>query len=189
MTNNISPVTIVGAGLAGFEAAWQLAKRGVPVKLIDMKPQKYSPAHKSPGFAELVCSNSLKAEHLTNASGLLKAELRALDSLILSAAEASRVPAGGALAVDRRLFSDRITEAVKRLRLSSRSTAFNIFRPETAINPYRAIQTPPMTQEGIEAMSATKGVMKEKITQPTAAARIVTTEAFLVIATQPTLSP
>ena len=106
-------VTVVGAGLAGSEAAWQLAKRGVPVRLIDMKPQKYSPAHKSPGFAELVCSNSLKAEHLTNASGLLKAELRALDSLILSAAEASRVPAGGALAVDRRLFSDRITEAVK----------------------------------------------------------------------------
>lgn len=113
MTNNISPVTVVGAGLAGCEAAWQLAKRGVPVRLIDMKPQKYSPAHKSPGFAELVCSNSLKAEQLTNASGLLKAELRALDSLILSAAEASRVPAGGALAVDRRLFSDRITEAVK----------------------------------------------------------------------------
>ena len=113
MTNNISPVTVVGAGLAGCEAAWQLAKRGVPVRLIDMKPQKYSPAHKSPGFAELVCSNSLKAEHLTNASGLLKAELRALDSLILSAAEASRVPAGGALAVDRRLFSDRITETVK----------------------------------------------------------------------------
>ena len=83
----------------------------------------------------------------------------------------------------------RITEAVKRLRLSSRSTAFSIFRPETAINPYRAIQTPPMTQEGIEAMSAMKGVMNEKITQPTAAARIVTTEAFLVIATQPTLSP
>ena len=113
MTNNISPVTVVGAGLAGCEAAWQLAKRGVPVRLIDMKPQKYSPAHKSPGFAELVCSNSLKAEQLTNASGLLKAELRALDSLILSAAEASRVPAGGALAVDRHLFSDRITEAVK----------------------------------------------------------------------------
>jgi len=106
-------VTVVGAGLAGSEAAWQLARRGVPVKLIDMKPVKYSPAHKSPGFAELVCSNSLKAEHLTNASGLLKAELRAMHSLILSAGEATRVPAGGALAVDRNLFSDRITEAVK----------------------------------------------------------------------------
>ena len=89
-------VTVVGAGLAGSEAAWQLAKRGIPVRLIEMKPEKYSPAHKYPGFAELVCSNSLKAEHLSNASGLLKAELRAMDSLILRCAEASRVPAGGA---------------------------------------------------------------------------------------------
>ena len=113
MLSNYPQVTIVGAGLAGCEAAWQLAKRGVPVKLYDMKPVKYSPAHKSPGFAELVCSNSLKAEQLTNASGLLKAELRAMDSLILAAAEATRVPAGGALAVDRHLFSDRITAAVK----------------------------------------------------------------------------
>ncbi len=113
MRDTFPTVTVVGAGLAGCEAAWQLARRGVPVRLIDMKPGKYSPAHKSPGFAELVCSNSLKAEHLTNASGLLKAELRAMDSLILSAGEATRVPAGGALAVDRHLFSDRITEAVK----------------------------------------------------------------------------
>ena len=105
-------VTIVGAGLAGCEAAWQLASRGIPVRLIEMKPIKYSPAHKHPGFAELVCSNSLKAEHLTNASGLLKAELRALNSLILRCAEASRVPAGGALAVDREAFSQRVTEAV-----------------------------------------------------------------------------
>ena len=105
-------VTVVGAGLAGCEAAWQLAKRGVPVRLVDMKPAKYSPAHKSPGFAELVCSNSLKAEQLSNASGLLKAELRALDSLILRCAEATRVPAGGALAVDRTLFSEMITAEV-----------------------------------------------------------------------------
>ena len=78
-----------------------------------MKPVKYSPAHKSPGFAELVCSNSLKAEHLSNASGLLKAELRAMDSLILRCAEASRVPAGGALAVDRDEFSGRVTAALE----------------------------------------------------------------------------
>ncbi len=106
-------VTIVGAGLAGCEAAWQLVRRGVPVKLIDMKPVKFSPAHKSEGFAELVCSNSLKAEQLTNASGLLKAEMRALDGLILSCAERCRVPAGGALAVDRNLFSDTITSTLK----------------------------------------------------------------------------
>ena len=106
-------VTVVGAGLAGSEAAWQLAKRGIPVRLIEMKPGRYSPAHKYPGFAELVCSNSLKAEHLSNASGLLKAELRAMDSLILKCAEASRVPAGGALAVDREQFSDRVTSALE----------------------------------------------------------------------------
>ena len=111
MMNNT--VTIVGAGLAGCEAAWQLVRRGVPVRLIDMKPKKYSPAHKSEGFAELVCSNSLKAEHLTNASGLLKAEMKALDGLILRCAEESRVPAGGALAVDRHIFSDMITRTLK----------------------------------------------------------------------------
>ena len=103
-------VTIVGAGLAGCEAAWQLVKRGVPVRLIEMRPVKSTPAHVTGGFAELVCSNSLKAEHLTNASGLLKAEMKAFGSLILEAAEAARVPAGGALAVDRNLFSDTITQ-------------------------------------------------------------------------------
>ncbi len=111
--NNLPTVTIVGAGLAGCEAAWQLVNRGIPVRLIEMKPLKFSPAHKMEGFAELVCSNSLKAEQLNNASGLLKAEMRALNSLILSAAEASRVPAGGALAVDRDLFSEKITKMLK----------------------------------------------------------------------------
>ena len=106
-------VTIVGAGLAGSEAAWQLARRGIPVRLVEMKPVKFSPAHKSPGFAELVCSNSLTAEHLSNVSGLLKAELRAMDSLILRCAEESRVPAGGALAVDRDDFSGRVTAALE----------------------------------------------------------------------------
>ena len=105
-------VTVVGAGLAGCEAAWQLSKRGIPVRLIEMKPVKYSPAHKREGFAELVCSNSLKAEQLSNASGLLKAELEKLDSLILRCAYATRVPAGGALAVDRERFSDAVTKAI-----------------------------------------------------------------------------
>lgn len=113
MTQNNQTVTIVGAGLAGCEAAWQLVNRGIPVRLIEMKPLKFSPAHKMEGFAELVCSNSLKAEQLTNASGLLKAEMKALNSLILSAAEQSRVPAGGALAVDRDVFSEIITKTLK----------------------------------------------------------------------------
>ena len=123
MQNSFPCVTIVGAGLAGSEAAWQLARRDVPVRLIEMKPLRYSPAHHYAGFAELVCSNSLKAEHLSNASGLLKAELRAMDSLILRCAEASRVPAGGALAVDREQFSDKITETLKRHPLVSLETA------------------------------------------------------------------
>ena len=105
-------VTVVGAGLAGCEAAWQLQKRGVHVTLVEMKPEKYTPAHHAAGFAELVCSNSLRGDALTNAVGLLKEELRQLDSLILRAAEASRVPAGGALAVDREAFSANVTMAL-----------------------------------------------------------------------------
>ena len=105
-------VTIVGAGLAGSEAAWQLLRRGIPVTLIEMRPVRSTPAHVTDGFAELVCSNSLKAEHLTNGSGLLKAEMRRFDSLILRCAEESRVPAGGALAVDRTLFSRKVTDAL-----------------------------------------------------------------------------
>ncbi|MCR4935447.1 MAG: methylenetetrahydrofolate--tRNA-(uracil(54)-C(5))-methyltransferase (FADH(2)-oxidizing) TrmFO [Oscillospiraceae bacterium] len=105
-------VTVVGAGLAGCECAWQLARRGVPVTLREMKPEKKSPAHASDGFAELVCSNSLRAEPLHNAVGLLKEELRRLDSLILRCADASRVPAGGALAVDRAAFSAMVTAEI-----------------------------------------------------------------------------
>ncbi len=105
-------VTVVGAGLAGSEAAWQLAERGRRVRLVEMKPKCFSPAHQSEGFGELVCSNSLKADYLSNASGLLKAEMRQFDSLILKAADASRLPAGGALAVDRTAFSAYITDAL-----------------------------------------------------------------------------
>jgi methylenetetrahydrofolate--tRNA-(uracil-5-)-methyltransferase len=106
-------LTICGAGLAGSEAAWQAAERGVPVRLYEMKPEKYTPAHHTPGFAELVCSNSLRSDSLTNAVGLLKEELRRLGSLIMKAADATRVPAGSALAVDRVLFSEYITNAIK----------------------------------------------------------------------------
>ena len=105
--------TVIGAGLAGSEAAWQLAKRGIDVTLYEMKPQKMSPAHKSPLFAELVCSNSLRSDRLQNAVGLLKEEMRLLDSLVMRAADHARVPAGGALAVDRESFSGYITDTLR----------------------------------------------------------------------------
>ena len=106
-------VIVYGAGLAGCEAAWQAAERGVLVQLYEMKPLKYTPAHSSPGFAELVCSNSLRSDILANAVGLLKEELRRLGSLIMQAADATRIPAGTALAVDRILFSEYITKHIK----------------------------------------------------------------------------
>lgn len=104
--------TVIGAGLAGCEAAWQLAQAGIQVTLAEMKPVHFSPAHHSGGFAELVCSNSLKAERLASAAGLLKAEMKALGSLCVSCAYESRVPAGGALAVDREQFSRLVTENI-----------------------------------------------------------------------------
>lgn len=106
-------VTIVGAGLAGSEAAWQLAQRGIPVRLIEMRPGASTPAHHTAYFAELVCSNSLRAAALTNAVGLLKEEMRRLGSVIMAAADAHRVPAGGALAVDRMGYAAAVTDAVR----------------------------------------------------------------------------
>ena len=109
----MEPVTVIGGGLAGSEAAWQLAERGIPVCLREMKPQKMTPAHHSPLFGELVCSNSLRSDQLENAVGLLKEELRRLGSLILICADENRVPAGGALAVDREGFAQAITHRLK----------------------------------------------------------------------------
>lgn len=106
-------INIIGAGLAGSEAAWQASKAGVKVRLYEMKPQKYTPAHHYSGFAELVCSNSLRSLQLSNAVGLLKEELRRLDSLIMEAADNTAVPAGAALAVDRYKFSDYITKKLR----------------------------------------------------------------------------
>jgi methylenetetrahydrofolate--tRNA-(uracil-5-)-methyltransferase len=106
-------ITIIGGGLAGCEAAWQAAQRGVPVVIHEMKPERFSPAHELPGLAELVCSNSLRGISLDNAVGLLKEELRRCDSLIMEAAAVTSVPAGGALAVDRQLFSDYVTERIE----------------------------------------------------------------------------
>ena len=104
--------TVIGAGLAGCESAWQLAKRGIRVRLIEMKPVKKSPAHHTDSLAELVCSNSFRGDRITNAVGLLKEEMRIMDSLIIHSADATRVPAGGALAVDRNSFSAAVTKAI-----------------------------------------------------------------------------
>ncbi len=109
----MTEVKVIGAGLAGAEAAWQLAQRGLKVTLFEMKPGKKSPAHHTDTFAELVCSNSFRGDRLENAVGLLKEELRRLDSLILTCAEATRVEAGGCLAVDRQGFSDMVTEKIR----------------------------------------------------------------------------
>lgn len=111
MTQQI--VNVIGAGLAGSEAAWQIAKRGVKVRLFEMRPVKQTPAHHTDKFAELVCSNSLRANGLTNAVGVIKEEMRKLDSVILAAADNCSVPAGGALAVDRHEFAGYVTERVK----------------------------------------------------------------------------
>ena len=107
-------VTVVGAGLAGSECTWQLAERGIPVTLYEMRPERFTPAHHTPLFAELVCSNSLRSDELSNAVGLLKAEMRQMNSLVMRAADRTRVAAGGALAVDRTAFSREITEALER---------------------------------------------------------------------------
>ena len=109
----MEPVIVIGAGLAGSEAAWQLARRGIPVELREMKPQKMSPAHHSEYFGELVCSNSLRSDQLENAVGLLKEELRRCGSLIMACADEHRVEAGGALAVDRCAFAAAITEKIR----------------------------------------------------------------------------
>ena len=106
-------VTVIGAGLAGSECAWQLAQRGIAVTLREMKPRKKTPAHETENFAELCCSNSLRSDQLENAVGLLKEELRRLGSLILACADATRVEAGGALAVDRHGFARMVTEKLR----------------------------------------------------------------------------
>lgn len=110
---NVPEITVIGAGLAGCEAAWQAVKRGVKVRLYEMKPHKMTPAHSSPLFAELVCSNSLRSNLISNAVGLLKEELRRLGSLIMEAADASSVSAGSALAVDRKNFAQSITDRIR----------------------------------------------------------------------------
>lgn len=139
-------VKVIGAGLAGCEAAWQLAKKGISVELYEMKPKKYSPAHKNEDFCELVCSNSLKAERIENACGLLKEEMRLFDSVMMKAADVSKVPAGGALAVDRDIFAKTATELIK-----SHPLITVVNDEVTKINPDEPtiIATGPLTSEAL----------------------------------------
>jgi len=140
----MEPIVVIGAGLAGCEAAWQIAKRGGKVILYEMKPEVYSPAHRSPFFAELVCSNSFKSESLENASGILKEEMKQLDSLILRIAKEAKVPAGDALAVDREVFSKQITQALESLE------NVEVIREEVSFIPQEGITiiaTGPLTSE------------------------------------------
>ncbi len=143
-------VKVIGAGLAGCEAALQLANRGIDVELFEMKPQKYTPAHSYSGFAELVCSNSLKASRLGSAAGMLKEEMRLFDSVIMKAADKSAVAAGGALAVDRKLFSDLVTEEIKTHK------NIKVIEEEFTEIPdgYVVIATGPLTSEKMSASIA-----------------------------------
>jgi len=142
----MKPITIIGAGLAGCEAAWQIAKRGGEAILYEMKPEAYSPAHRSPFFAELVCSNSFKSESIENASGVLKEEMGQLESLVLKVAKEAKVPAGGSLAVDREVFSKQITQILESLK------NVVVIREEVSSIPQEGITivaTGPLTSEAL----------------------------------------
>jgi len=148
---DLEAVTVIGAGLAGSEAAWQLASRGIPVRLMEMRPKAMPPAHTSADFAELVCSNSLKSDDPTTAAGLQKRELAALGSLVLLVARETAVPAGAALAVDRRLFSRRITE-----RLETHPAVTVVREEATSIPPGDVIVAAgPLASPGIERALST----------------------------------
>ena len=145
-------ITIIGGGLAGTESAYQIAKRGIKVKLYEMKPQKYSPAHSNENLAEIVCSNSFKSNLHTNACGLLKEELRKLDSLLIKIADQTAVPAGQALAVDREEFSKKVTEEIKRnplIEIINKEVGEEIHLKDLATNGIVIIATGPLTSESL----------------------------------------
>ncbi len=169
----MSGATVIGAGLAGTEAAWQLATRNIPVTLVEMKPEKFAPAHHSPLMAELCCSNSLRSDRITNAVGLLKEEMRVMDSLVMRAADATKVPAGGALAVDREGFSAYITEALMNHPLVT------VLRQEVTAVPEgpAIIASGPLTSEALaDAIQALPGMTTLHFFD--AAAPIVTRESL-----------
>ena len=141
-------VRVLGAGLAGCEAAWQLATRGIPVRLSEMKPHRKTPAHHEDGFAELCCSNSLRSDALSNAVGLLKEEMRRVGSLVMEAADATRVPAGSALAVDRALFSEYITTRIKNHPLITVEQEEITALPDDAVT---VVATGPLTTDALAA--------------------------------------
>lgn len=165
--------TVIGAGLAGSEAAWQLARQGIAVTLVEMKPERMSPAHHSPLFAELVCSNSLRSDRLTNAVGLLKEEMRLCGSLIIRAADQARVPAGGALAVDRDTFSGYVTHTLRTHPLIQVEAREAVRLPDGPV----IIATGPLTSEAMsDAIAALPGL--KTLNFYDAAAPIVTAESL-----------
>ncbi len=165
---------IIGAGLAGCEAAWQLVRRGVPVTLIEQKPEKMSPAHHAAGFAELVCSNSLRASGIESGVGLLKQEMRELGSLIMEAADATCVPAGGALAVDRHAFSAYITNQIAQHPLIEVRTEEALSLPEDGV----VIAAPGPLVEGALLQSIEEAIGGGLLSFFDAAAPIVTSESL-----------
>ena len=173
-------ITIIGGGLAGTEAAYQIAKKGIKVKLYEMKPQKYSPAHSNQNLAEIVCSNSFKSNLHTNACGLLKEELRKLDSLLIKIADQTAVPAGQALAVDREEFSKKVTEEIKRnplIEVINKEVGKEIHLKELARNGIVIIATGPLTSESL-SKEIRELTDHEKLAFYDAAAPIVTKESI-----------
>ena len=170
-------ISIIGGGLAGCEAAYQIAKKGIKVKLYEMKPIKYSPAHSNKNLAEIVCSNSFKSNLLTNACGLLKEELRELNSLLIKIADETSVPAGQALAVDREIFSERITEELEKNPLIEIIHQEVTDIREMAKDGIVIIATGPLTSEGL-AKEIAKITGEDKLYFYDAAAPIVSKESI-----------
>ena len=170
-------ITVIGGGLAGSEVAYQIAKRGIKVKLYEMKPNKYTEAHSNPNLAEIVCSNSFKSNLHTNACGLLKEELRYLDSLLIKIADETQVPAGQALAVDRGIFAKRVTEEIQKQPLIEIIHEEVTDIDELAKDGIVVIATGPLTSNGL-AKQISKMTGQDKLYFYDAAAPIVTKESI-----------
>ena len=173
-------ITIIGGGLAGCEAAYQIAKQGIKVKLYEMKPQKYTPAHSNSNLAEIVCSNSFKSNLHTNACGLLKEELRKLDSLLIKIADETKVPAGQALAVDRKEFAKKVTQEIQKnklIEIINKEVGEEIKLKKLAENGIVIIATGPLTSDGL-AKEILELTGQDKLYFYDAAAPIVTKESI-----------